>query len=292
MGAWGIGLYSNDFGMDVRSAIKVISRLPFDEKKLTEIAVNAFSETAENQNDEEYTIFWLVLADQFHNRGVPAKQVFATALYIIKSGKDLQVHRELGMSSTEIEKRRQVLVKLQTRLTQPVSSKSITVLKNPQPLIMSTGDVICFPIDKEGMCINPYISEKLLERYPDNNFNIAGWGIAVIIACGRVFDYISYYTPLIIIEQLGISTKPTLDLAKKSEGWRLDTSGTCSKRHFARMQLEIIGKIEIDDRKLKNHFQKIDNGIFAAINDISIANHFHFLKREHHLAKLSQITTD
>jgi hypothetical protein len=58
------------------------------------------------------------------------------------------------------------------------------------------------------------------------------------------------------------------------------------------MQLEIIGKIEIDDRKLKSHFQKIDNGIFAAINDISISNDFHFEKREHHLAKLSQITAN
>jgi hypothetical protein len=48
-----------------------------------------------------------------------------------------------------------------------------------------------------------------------NSSPIAGWGIAVIIASGRVFDFISYYTPLIIIEQYGISTKPTLDLAKK-----------------------------------------------------------------------------
>jgi hypothetical protein len=292
MGAWGIGLYSDDFGMDVRNAIKVISRLPFDEKKLTEIAVKAFAETAEDQNDEEYPTFWLVLADQFHSHGIPAKQVFDTALNVIESGKDLQVHQELGMSSTDIEKRRQVLAKLQIKLTQPVSSKSRTILKKPQPLIMSTGDVIVFPIDKKGMCINPYFSDKLIERNPGIKFEIAGWGIAVIIACGRVFDFISYYTPLINVEQFDISTKPTLDLAKKTEGWRLDTSGTCPQRHFTRMQLEIIGKIEIDNRKLKNHSQKIDNGIFAAISDISIANSLHFIIQKNHIAKLSQITAN
>lgn len=292
MGAWGIGLYSNDFGSDVRNAIKVISRLPFDENQLTEIAVNAFAETAKNRDDEEYTIFWLVLADQFYRRGIPAKQVFDTALDIIKSGKDLLIHQELGMSSTDIEKRRRVLVELQTRLIQPVSKKSITVLKKPQPLIMSTGDVIVFPIDVKGWCRNPYFSDKSIEKNPNIKFEIAGWGIAVIIACGRVFDFISYYTPLVVCNQFSINTKPTLDLAKKTEGWRFDISGTCSKRHFTRMQLETIGKVEIDEKKLKSYFHRIDNGVFAAINDISIANRLQFFTQENHITKLSQITAN
>ena len=290
MGAWGIGLYSNDFGSDVRNAIKVISRLPFDENQLTEIAISAFAETAKNRDDEEYTIFWLVLADQFYRRGIPAKQVFDTALDIIESGKDLQVHQELGMSSAEIEKRHRVLVELQKKLKQPVPKKSTTFLKEPQPLIMSTGDVIVFPIDKNGMCVNPHISDKLIERNPDIKFEIAGWGIAVIMACGRVFDFISYYTPLIVCNQFTIHAKPTLDLAKKTKGWRFDISGTCSKRHFTRMQLEKIGKVEIDENKLEKYYHRIDNGLFAATNDISIANRLHFSSRERHIVKLSDIT--
>jgi hypothetical protein len=37
MGAWGTGLYSGDFAMDLRGTIAAISRLPFDGDRLAEI---------------------------------------------------------------------------------------------------------------------------------------------------------------------------------------------------------------------------------------------------------------
>jgi hypothetical protein len=55
-------------------------------------------------------------------------------------------------------------------------------------------------------------------------------------------------------------------------GWKLEISGTCSSNHFRRMLLEIIGKVPIDEIKLKSSFEQIDDGISAAVNDISLAN--------------------
>jgi hypothetical protein len=296
MGAWGPSLYSNDLGLDLRSAIKVVSRLPFEVEQLTEIAIDTFRETAKDSDDDDYTTFWLVLADLFHRRGIPAKAVFNTAIGIIKSGKDLQVNQDLGMSGVDLEKRRYVLAQLQERLEQAVPTKSRNILKKPQPLLMSLGDVIVFPIDKKGGSINPYFSTKQLEQSPRLKFEKSGWGAAVIIACGRAFDFISYYTPIVITKHFNAIRKPTFDLIEKHEGWRLNISGTCSKNHFRRMQLEIIGKVTIDEIKLRRSFHRIDNGVSAAVNDISLANRLKVFEEGKErqgstLERLSQITS-
>jgi hypothetical protein len=34
MGAWGIGLYSSDFAMDLRGSVKAIARLPYTPDRL------------------------------------------------------------------------------------------------------------------------------------------------------------------------------------------------------------------------------------------------------------------
>jgi hypothetical protein len=295
MGTWGTGLYSSDFGLDVRSVIKAISRLPFDEQRLTDIAVDAFSESARNQFDEDYTTFWLVLADQFHRRGIPAKQAFDTALDIIKNGKDIQVHQDLGMSDTGIRQRRRILAELQGRLEQPTSSKSRNVLKKPQSLLMSIGDVIVYPIDAKGMCLNPYFTNRILEQNPSLKFIPTGWGAAVIIGCGRVFDFLSYYIPLVITKRIDSDQKPTLEIIENAEGWKLQISGTCTKNQFIRVQLEIIGQVKIDERKFASYYPIIDNGVFGAVNNITISNRLHILNRrilveETVLAKLSQVT--
>jgi hypothetical protein len=37
MGAWGIGLYSSDMAADMRSTVKSVLRLPFDENRIVDI---------------------------------------------------------------------------------------------------------------------------------------------------------------------------------------------------------------------------------------------------------------
>ena len=65
MGAWGIGLYSSDMAADMRSTIKSVLRLPFDEDRIVNVLSDCERGPANDPNDEDHTIFWLVLADQF-----------------------------------------------------------------------------------------------------------------------------------------------------------------------------------------------------------------------------------
>jgi hypothetical protein len=71
MGAWGIGLYASDFALDLRATVGAVVRLPLDEEKLVAAICAAEETTAENPADEDHTVFWLVLADQFEKRLCP-----------------------------------------------------------------------------------------------------------------------------------------------------------------------------------------------------------------------------
>src|SRR5262245_51924334 len=68
MGAWGIGLYSSDFALELRGSVKAVARLPFAPDKLLELLCAMESSTANNPNDSDHTIFWLTVADQFAKR--------------------------------------------------------------------------------------------------------------------------------------------------------------------------------------------------------------------------------
>src|SRR5690242_16700428 len=117
MGAWGSGLYSGDFAADLRAAVRAVARLPFDAHRLLEILIGIEPNAATNQNDEDHTTFWLILADQFAKRGVVCDRVRQTALQIIDDGRDIEILRSLGMEPALLRKRQSVLSDLRTRIT-------------------------------------------------------------------------------------------------------------------------------------------------------------------------------
>jgi hypothetical protein len=86
MGTWGAGLYAGDFAMDLRSTINAVAQLSFDADRLLDILCESEPEAANNPNDEDYTIFWLVVADQFAKRAIECGSVRETALRIIEAG--------------------------------------------------------------------------------------------------------------------------------------------------------------------------------------------------------------
>lgn len=88
MGVFGTGLYSGDFAMDLRSAVSAVARLPFDGDRLADILCESEPTTANKPDDEDYTLFWLVLADQFVKRAIVCNRVRDRALAIIDSGAD------------------------------------------------------------------------------------------------------------------------------------------------------------------------------------------------------------
>ena len=273
MGFWGTALYSGDFAVDLRATISAVARLPFEPDRLVEILCETETGVANNPADEEYTTFWLVLADQFARRGIVSDRVREKALEIIGTGDDLAALERLGMRPAEIRKRRRMLEQLRERIISPPVDRRGTTLKKPQPLLMETGDIIVYPTCR-GKCINPYFASKELDRQYTKDGPLPwmqdGWGAALIIDCGRAFDLLAWYRPLTIIEAR--SERPSVESLRGAVLWKLETAGTCSQAHFSKMELQKIGTLSIDAAKVKTVFRDLRAGISAAVSDISLSN--------------------
>jgi hypothetical protein len=70
MGTWGASLYAGDFAMDLRGTIGAVARLPFDADRLLDILCESEPAAADKPDDEDHTIFRLVVADQFAKRAI------------------------------------------------------------------------------------------------------------------------------------------------------------------------------------------------------------------------------
>lgn len=273
MGFWGTALYAGDFAMDLRATISAVVRLPFGPDRLVEILCETEPAAANNPTDEEHTSFWLVLADQFAKKGIVSDRTRETALEIISADEDLAMLAKLGMKPADIRKRRKMLEQLRKRILSAPINKRRTVLKTPQPLLMETGDVIVYPTCG-GKCINPYFASKELSRQYTKDGPLPwmqdGWAAALIIDCGRAFDFLAWYRPLTAAEAR--REKPSLESLLGAVLWKLELPGTCSPGHFKKMELQKIGALKIDAQKVKNVFPDLRPGISAAVSDISIAN--------------------
>ncbi|WP_442510526.1 hypothetical protein SH528x_002151 [Novipirellula sp. SH528] len=267
MGTWGSGLYACDIAKDLKSTVAAISRLPFDEQRILAILKDAYPEASAQRENEDFTVFWLVLADQFHKKGIDAPSVFRQAIEIIDFKQDALLPQHLEMSEREQKKRQASLIKLRDKLRSPVQSKPRKTLSKPQPLLMRVGDVFVYPIVETGGCFNPYFTKANWER--------ADWGAATIVACGYVFDFLPYYYPLKIAGRLNADSTPTPDTIRNHFGWLLQNPGTCSAPHFKRMQIQVIDRIFIDPVKRDAKFADMRSGKYAAVNDISISNWLH-----------------
>jgi hypothetical protein len=276
MGAWGTGLYANDVAADMRGTIAAMARLPFSGEELLGLLRQSHAGTADDPGDEDHTVFWLVVADQFRKLGIVAPEATGRALDIIDSGHDLAVMAELGMSKADLAKRRQVLTDLRTSLvsgTQPARPRK--VLKKPLPAIMATGDAITYPTMR-GAAINPHFPSKEAQ-----NWQTEGWAAFVVIDSGSAFDFLPWYKLLVVGERrpFGRSGAATpYDVGRiTSEAVSGGGIGTCSPTHFRKMELQKIGTLDLDPAKVAALWAEIapkgyGDGTRQALNDISIAN--------------------
>lgn len=273
MGVWGVGLYSGDFAMDLRSTIKAVARLPYDAEKLVDILCQTQPTAAHNSADEEHTAFWLVVADQFAKRGIACERVRDKAIEIIDTGRDQAMLARLGMNPAGLKARGKMLEELRARIAAPASTSTPrTVLKKPQAFVMSVGDVIVYPT-RGGKPINPYYPSKERDLHwmkAASNLREHGWSALVIVDRGRAFDFLAWYRPLTV--STATTEKPALAALAAGVSWKLARPGTCSPVHFKRMELEKIGALPVDNDKLRNLFGKLWPGTVQAINDISICN--------------------
>src|SRR5207237_3712471 len=98
----GTGLYSGDFATDLRASIGHASRLRLADEALVDPLGEAERPAATNPADEDHTVFWLVVADQFEKRGIFSRRARQTALDIIDGGKDQAMLQALGMKPADI----------------------------------------------------------------------------------------------------------------------------------------------------------------------------------------------
>jgi hypothetical protein len=181
------------------------------------------------------------------------------------------MHAKLGMSPAYLKKRQKMLAAVQARLIVAAadSEKPRMVLKRPQPFLMEVGDCLVYPTSGRE-CINSYYASK--EKIP--GWKHDGWGAMVLVDRGRAFDFLTWYTPLII--SASTPEKPAFATLRSVTSWVLKSPGTCSPVHFKRLELERMGTLPIDLIKLARAFPSIKPGNFSAINDISIANSLSF----------------
>lgn len=273
MGVFGVGLYSGDFAMDLRSTISAVVRLPYDGDKLADILCETEATAANKPEDEDHTTFWLVVADQFAKRAIVCDRVREKALVIIDSGADVARHHKLGMNASDLRKRQKVLKEVRERITAPpVIGRSRPVLKKPQAFVMEIGDVLVYPTCG-GRCINAYAASRELDRMgsmaPVRSQD--GWSAMAIVDRGRAFDFLAWYRPLTICK--AAVHKPMLEeLLAEEVLWKSPSAGTCSPVHFKRMEFEKIGALPVDNNKLRRSFPGMRPGISAAVSDISICN--------------------
>lgn len=101
MGTWGPGLYANDLAKDLKSTIASVMRLPHEPADLVRLLEESFPVQSSQRSDEDYTSFWLVVADDFHKRGVNEPSLFQRAIEIVDSGMDLNCPERQEMSASD-----------------------------------------------------------------------------------------------------------------------------------------------------------------------------------------------
>jgi len=275
MGVWGIGLYSSDMAADMRATVKSVLRLPFDENRIVDILRDCEGRAANDPNNEDYTTFWLVLADQFEKRGIAHTPTREKAITIIDQGDDLAMMEKRGMKPADLHKRGTKLAELRARLAAtPGLSKARATINAPEPYVFEIGVLYTCPVEGSS-CINPYFTTKDFERF---HWSPNGWRQFVILDRGRAFDYLAWYQPLVC--KRPVQQKPQLADTRADLWWELDTPKTCSPRIFERMGIVSIGSLPIDTEKARVRFAKSRPGIVflgwggrgAAVNDVSIAD--------------------
>ncbi|WP_315094716.1 hypothetical protein [uncultured Cellulomonas sp.] len=259
MGAWEPGLYSDDFAADLRTTISTVCRLPLSGEEIVGL-LQELEPLAATPGDEDYTTFWLVVADQLHQRGItsPARE---RARAIIDDRSNLIGLEEREMSEADLRKREVALLALRDELESPLPDKPRRVLRSPQPLLVSPGEVFAFPVDARGNVRNPYFPDGV-----DAGMDAIGWGCCVVVAADHALGYLAWYAvrPDLTIEP----HRPTLARAVERLQARPVGLGTLSKAHLRRMGWEQLGTIATPDVVQPEP----DEILQVVASDISISN--------------------
>ena len=164
MGAWGTGLYSDDFALDVKSEfLDAINsgkpyREAFEELKKTYVD-NTYND------DPDIPVFWFVCADILWKKGRLDEDIKQTALAYIESNSD--VERWNLESSALGKKRKTVLEKLKAKLLSPQPEAKPIRIKKFYECPWNIGDVFAIPLQGEEAKKHNLIGTYLIFQVAD-----------------------------------------------------------------------------------------------------------------------------
>lgn len=153
MGAWGTGLYSDDFALDVKSEFldAINSGKPYREA-FEELKKTYVDNT--HDDDPDIPVFWFVCADILWKKGRLDDDIKHTALAYIESNSDVE---RWNLESPALgKKRKAVLEKLKAKLLSPQPEAKPIRIKKLYECPWNIGDVFAFALtgelaEKEGL---------------------------------------------------------------------------------------------------------------------------------------------
>lgn len=243
MGAWGAGLYQNDYALNLKNTISLVSKIPRDGERLLEVLWQMQCDSGIDEEDE--CTFWLVVADQFERRGIACPSAFSKALVIIDDGQDIRCME--GLNQKDIIKRQRLLLELAERLRSPRPERPMKTARKPPEYVVEVGDIYAYPTMK-GKAVNAWFP-----TWEKAGFQPDGWGALVVLQKGRAFDWL----PWVSVAALTVphERRPSLDDALKARllTFDLQTDGAAKvvpkRSHFKRMKMELLGRVQLNNEK-------------------------------------------
>ncbi|MGG5819297.1 hypothetical protein [Falsiroseomonas sp. HW251] len=271
MGVWGAGLHAGDVARDLKGLIAAVARLPLGADDLLGLLVERYRATAEDPDDEDHTVFWLVVADGLGRLGIDCPMARERALAIIDSGRDLAMCEAIEMDKATLRKRAAMLAALRETLARgPAPGAKRRVLTAPQPFIMEMGEAFAFPTCR-GQGINAHFpSPEADPTWRDQD----GWGAGLVCERGHAFGHLAWYR-LCVLGRV-FADEPTLDDVRGGFFGCGLSAGTCTKRQFERMRLKRIGTLPVRAGAILDLvpelLTEVRSGEEAAILDVCITS--------------------
>lgn len=280
MGAWGGKLYQDDYALDLKATISVLSKLSISGDELLELIIDDTGECPDI-SEEDGSTFWLVVADQFEKKGIRGTEVFEKAIEIIENGIDIQIQIDRDMDSRSVDARKKEISNLYNRLKDPKPEITKTKKRKP-PLLVEPGEIYYFPT-MNTTCFNPYF-----KSWEEDEFNPTGWGALIVFKASRLYDHFPWlcYSPLNVNQD----TEPTFESAVDSRligmgiGCKYEyfSIGIPKLNHFKKIPLKILGKVDLNNAKcseLINPYSTHEHIKWAVHNDLSVCKHAYNLPR-------------
>ena len=149
MGTWGTKLYENDLALDLKEEYIEKLKKGIENKEALEQIKQEYKEEIED-NDEE-TVFWMVLADTMWNLGKMTDEVKNKALQSIE--KDLKKWKQESENSKDIVKREKELEKLKNKLNSEMPKEKKFRQQKPNKVknkyIWNIGDIYAYQLKGE-----------------------------------------------------------------------------------------------------------------------------------------------